>query len=384
VAVAERALPELTGPDQLAWHARLEDELENLRAARDWCRRDPGGAEPGLRLAAALGRYWQVRAPRSEGRLWLAQALADGTPEPTAARARALTWCGQLDYLHGEADAGRARLEEAVRVARRVGDGSLLCLTLRHLALYAADPATAPTLLTEAIDVARVAGDRRELALALSYLGTVREQQGDRVAAAGLYGEAIVAGRASGDGVALSDALHRHGGLDILRGRFDAAQSALEEALELSQALAYRNFVTLINRQLAQLALERGDLGAARARVRSSLEMARESSNGAEGLRPLQLAARLAVASGGDRHAARLLGAVAGWLGRHAVQPDTTLWARWSLRGDDDTLVAARANLGEQAFEAAWAEGLRLSLDDALDDALAAEGRAPDPVMSGR
>jgi tetratricopeptide (TPR) repeat protein len=271
-----------------------------------------------------------------------------------------------------------------VAAARRVGDGALLCLTLRHLALYTAERAAAPALLEEAAALARAAGDRRELALALGYLGTVREQQGDRAAAAGLYAAAIGAGRASGDGVALADALLRHGGLELLRGRFEAAQAALDEALALSRALDYRNYVTLINRQLAQLALARGDPGGAGARVRSSLEMARASSNGADGLRPLQLAARLAVTSGDHGRAVRLLAAVAGWLDRHAVQPGSTLWARWALPGDDDTLAAARASLDEQAFAAAWAAGLRLSLDEALDAALAATGPEPDPALPGR
>jgi hypothetical protein len=100
-----------------------------------------------------------VRAPGRDGRLWLAQALAAGPPGPSAARGRALTWCGQLDNRHGEAEAGRVPVEEAV--ARQVGDGSLLCLTLSHLALYAADRATAPALLEESVAMARAAGDRR-------------------------------------------------------------------------------------------------------------------------------------------------------------------------------------------------------------------------------
>ncbi|MBV9357985.1 MAG: helix-turn-helix domain-containing protein, partial [Chloroflexi bacterium] len=103
VAFAEQACGELTGRDQLIWYGRLSDELANFRAAATWCKRDPRGGEPGLRLAAALGRYWQVRAPRSEGQTWLAQALDAGSTAPSAARARALTWCGQLDFLHGEA-----------------------------------------------------------------------------------------------------------------------------------------------------------------------------------------------------------------------------------------------------------------------------------------
>jgi predicted ATPase len=385
VAWAERVSPELTRPDQLAWYARLAAELDNFRAARVWCQRDPCGAEAGLRLAAALGRYWQIRAPGREGRRWLAEALAAGPPEPSAARARALTWCGQLDYRHGEAEAGRARLAEAVAVARQVGDGSLLCQTLRHMALYAADPATAPTLLEEAVAGARAAGDRRELALALGYLGIARRRQGDDAAAAELYAEGLVAARASGDAGAMSEALSTLGELCGDRGEYDAAQALLEEALELSQALQYGGHMTTIYLGLAELALARGDPGAARARVRASLEITRASSEATIGLHSLHLAARLAIASGDHRRAVRLFATVAGWHGRHAVRPGSNLWARWTwtLR-DDDALAAARAALGEPAFAAAWAAGSRLSVDDAIEDALAAASPERDPAPPAR
>jgi non-specific serine/threonine protein kinase len=379
VALAERALPELTGPDQLAWYSRLAGEMENFRAARECSQRDTGGAAAGLRLAAALGRYFEVRAPGLEGRRWLSEALAEGPPEPSAALARALTWSGQLESRYGEAEAGRARLEQAVAVARQACDRPLLCLTLRHLALYTPERAVAPALLEEAAALARAAGDRRELALALCYLGIARRQAGDEAAASALCAQAVAAARASGDQSALTPALFTLGGLEIARGQYNAAQALLDEALEVSEMLDHRGYMNTVNRLLAQLALARGDLGAARARVRASLELARPSRTGAVGLRVLQLAAQLAVGSGDHRRAVRLFAAVDSWQGRHDVPPGSTVWTGWTWtpRDDENAVSAARAALaalGEPAFAAAWAEGLRLSLDDAIDDALAAVG----------
>ncbi len=371
VDLTEHANLGLTSRDQLSWYGRVVDELANFRAARAWCERDPLGGEPGLRLAAALGRYWQVRAPRSEGRSWLASALAAAPTEPSAARARALTWCGQLDFLHGEAELGSTRLAEAVTAARIVGEASLLCLTLRHLALYTADQVAAPVLLEEAIGMAREAGDLRELALALGYLGTLRQQQQDLDGAGRLFAEALDAARRSGDAGAISDALLCLGSLDLARGAYAAARTRLDEALGLSQALGYRNYTTTINRLLAQVALEANELDVAQERLRTSLEMALASSNGADGLRPLQVAARLAVARERYATGVRLFAVLVSWQNRYAARATGAWWARWTVRSDDASLALARAKLGEAAFADTWTEGLSMPLEAAVEEALA-------------
>jgi predicted ATPase len=68
LALAERAEPELTRPAAGAWFDRLEREYDNLRAALGWAR-EQGEAESGLRLVAALYRFWWVRGHLREGRV---------------------------------------------------------------------------------------------------------------------------------------------------------------------------------------------------------------------------------------------------------------------------------------------------------------------------
>ena len=74
-----------------------------------------------LRLAGALWRFWAGHGHLSEGRRWLAVALAQGAPERTAARALALSGAGNLAHQQGEYAAARAYHQEALAIRRALG-----------------------------------------------------------------------------------------------------------------------------------------------------------------------------------------------------------------------------------------------------------------------
>jgi transcriptional regulator with XRE-family HTH domain len=209
LALAERALPELTGPDQRTWYQRLTLEYDNLRAALEWSHKDPDGAEPELRLAAALGRYWDIHGPRRDGRTWVERALARGPTNDTPARAQALLWAGTFAAFEGEADRCQAMLNESVEVARRNGDTRVLTNALRHLAggLHAAGDPRGREVLEDALHIANAAGDWREVAYALCYLGRIFELDGDVLGAECRYREGLVAARRSGDALPASQLL---------------------------------------------------------------------------------------------------------------------------------------------------------------------------------
>src|SRR4030067_258130 len=86
---AEQGEPNLWGPGQPAWLDEIEAELGNLRAALAWSLVTKGEAAAGLRLWAALSRFWDIRGHITEGRS-MATGLLSLSTERTLARARTL------------------------------------------------------------------------------------------------------------------------------------------------------------------------------------------------------------------------------------------------------------------------------------------------------
>ena len=114
----------LVGADIAGWLDQFEAEHDNLRAALAWALAH-GEAESGLRLVGALWWFWYTRGYFSEGRAWLAQALArDDTAAPGEARARALQGAGVLAFAEGKR--GRALLLWGAAEALREAIGTSL------------------------------------------------------------------------------------------------------------------------------------------------------------------------------------------------------------------------------------------------------------------
>ena len=118
--LAERAAPQLYGPRQQSWFARLDAEYNNVRAALAYALEH--APLVALRLAGALGWYWYIRVPFAEGLQWLQAALARTDETAGVARAWALTAEGTLLRELSHLDAAARALDEALRLFDAHGD----------------------------------------------------------------------------------------------------------------------------------------------------------------------------------------------------------------------------------------------------------------------
>jgi predicted ATPase/DNA-binding XRE family transcriptional regulator len=104
----------------------LDAELDNLRTALEWClESDP---QAGLRLIGLTRDVWWRRS-FAEGRRWSREFL-DRCPEPSVARAQALTTAGTVEVLGHPAEARRL-LSEARALAVHLDPATLAAVDYR-------------------------------------------------------------------------------------------------------------------------------------------------------------------------------------------------------------------------------------------------------------
>lgn len=188
-------------PQQESWLARVGAEYDNFRAALDWAESSVQ-AELGLRLAGSLNWYWGWRGMVSEPREWLGRVLAIPTPQRTAARAKALRGAGLKATLQGEIELGRAFSEEALAVAREVGDRKTEFLALNEQAdnaLYVGEYGLAEELFSQGLAVARETGDEAGVSLGLAELGILYSLQGRFDEAGAMLEESLAMSEKLGD-----------------------------------------------------------------------------------------------------------------------------------------------------------------------------------------
>jgi len=240
---AAQAASSLSGDAQAEWLERMESEHDNLRASLAWSLKQADHGES-LRLAGSLARFWAARGYFSEGRHWLAQALAlPGADSPglSADRARALNGAGSLAWSQGEYPAARALLEESLNLRRQMSDAQGIADALNNLGNVAADQGdylAARGMMEESLAAMRLRDDAEGVAATLSNLARVAFWQGDDESAHALYDESLASDRQRSDHWGAANSLCGLALLFVRSGHIKEAHRNLTESLTLRQSLS--------------------------------------------------------------------------------------------------------------------------------------------------
>jgi predicted ATPase/DNA-binding CsgD family transcriptional regulator/Tfp pilus assembly protein PilF len=338
LAVAEGAEPNLAGSEQPAYLALLEEEHDNLRAALSWAAGPWGEPEVGVRLAAALWRFWLLHGHLSEGQHWLSLTLEKGKSAAPTHRARALNGAGRLAVRQGDHAAAQRMLEESLLLWGPLEDKLGEMQTLHSLGLVAIYQGNFPRaqMLFEQLHANWLElGDKQGIARTLNNLGLAMRYQGDFKRAAEIFEECLERCRDLEDKYGIAAAVHNLGNIARHMGDMARAHELLSESILIARQLGDR---PNLSTRLADLA-------------------------------------GLWLAQGQPERAARVFGAAQA-LG---ARVGATMYEGQRLIYEHE-VSQGLAQMGEEAWRAAWEEGRAMHLDDACALALEPLPASPSPV----
>jgi tetratricopeptide (TPR) repeat protein len=244
-------------------------------------------------------------------------------------RAKALNAAGFLSFYHGDYEQGKILNGKALAIYRELGDKAnsawALAFLSSHSMGYPDRYKEGMTLCEEGLALFRELSDKPGMAQALTTLGELARLDGD----------------------------------------YERARTAYEECLAVCRetGMKRREAITLGN--LAYVAQHQGNHGQAEALVREGLILLRELGFKYAIAIGLALLAGPVGAKGQPERAARLFGASEAFLEAMGIGQQA---------GDqsevDRYVAAAREQLDEATFEATWAKGRAMSLEQAIEYAL--------------
>lgn len=318
------------GPRELSAPSvgRLEQELPNFRVAFAGFFEGHEDDEV-LRLGSALSRFWLDGAHYRDALQWLERAPLADPSLPVEHRAAALASAGSIAFFVLD-DVERADL-----------------------------------LWQESLELRRAQGDQAKLGAAVSRVAAVAWRRGDLDRALELHGEALRLFDEVGDRAARMNELHYIGEALRDRGDYDDGQRLLEEAVALARDLGNERQVLNTTHSLGDLALDRGDPEWALVRYAESMEMSLRFGNRRSQIYCVAGIASALVGMRRELDAARLWGAAEAReqeLGFRMLLAERQRYERWMLVGHDRLV---------KAFDAAYAAGARLTLEEAAAEALA-------------
>ncbi len=371
IGLAERLEPLLTSPFRKTPLAQLDAELNNFRAALEFCILRQSDTLAGLRLAGALPWMWYFSGQLREGLSWLHRAMdLPHQDQYLALRAKALSGAARLATYSGDLRAGLELAQESVELWRRTDDRRGLAFGLFHLGIPAATvhgKDRARATMAEALACFRELGDPWGVALAQTYLGVVLAYT------PGTEDEArphLLEGRsrfaALEDTWGLTTSSHYLGTIALRQGDHASARELTVEMLRISREHLDNYRIARNLHQLAEIAYAEKTYAMALEYVKESLALNREQGRVGDAGQQLRFLARLALSQDRPDRTVRLLTAAAA----HFSTRDCTLPPDDPAM-NERALDVARKAIGEHRYEHERAMALAMSWDQAVSWALA-------------
>ena len=313
----------LTGRDQHAALAELEQDIENIRAGWQWAL-DRQRLEEICAACHALWLYMVIRGQMREAASMFGAVLdaLGEVPEAvtsdmhlwTLTRARALTRSGGFQSGLGRYDEGVMQMQEGIALLRALEERRELGLALNMLAAafhLKGEYAQSRALLEESLEHFRMVGDAWGVAFSLNDLGLVSHLLEENTDAERFCVESRSMFRTIGDRRGHAFAAYNLGMIAARGGDHERAKALYRESLSLREYSLDRWGIAASMVQLATELRETGAPAEARETVMEALRIAWDSSVTPVVLDALVELAALQLEAGEIEDAAELLAAIA-------------------------------------------------------------------------
>lgn len=232
VSLAERARAEIDGPNQQLWYRRLDQDVENLRAALKTADRG-GSGELVLRYGAALYPHWASRGLLQDWRSWAdrARGRLEGAAPPLI-EANPLHAIAFLLVVDGDLTTAETMYRQAAMARRDAGDLRGAANSLNNLGtihLDRGDFTVAEKVFRECLELQPGA------AAPTVNLGECALELGQHAEALQLFTEALRIFREAGDEESEVYALGSLGRLALAQSDFDRSRQLIAEARQLAE-----------------------------------------------------------------------------------------------------------------------------------------------------
>ena len=365
--LAERAAPELKGPQQSLWLNRLEQEHDNYRAALAW-KLERGEVGVALRLITALWSFWYVHNHLTEGRRWLDHVLAQSSILPVYLQAKAQDGAGTLAWAQGDYVAAKKFHQASLELRRDLGDRSGIATSLAMLGMVATGEGNlkaSEALFEESLALRRELGDKWGTIISLLNLGTVVLNQGDPAKATSLFEECLALYDELGDRWGMAVVLNNLGQAAHNQEDFERAMNLQRQSVALFREAKDEWGVAAALINLGYALLMHGDHRQAQQVYAQSLTLSHDLGDKARAAACLEGLATVAGAQGKAQGMVRLVGAAETL--KEAIGVPVLPSVEPQIRG---YLADARVRLGEVAFGEFLTEGQAMSLEQAVEYAL--------------
>jgi predicted ATPase/tRNA A-37 threonylcarbamoyl transferase component Bud32 len=368
LVLAEEGATEDGDADLGEWVERFQIEHDNFRAALEWLTQ-AGDAEWGLRLGAALFRFWERREYLTEGRDRLGKLLKlPGAMKPTKTRMRAVFAAGVLATEQGDYRVSDALVRDSLELARELGDKRSIAVALNALGVTARDRgdiAGSRELLEESLVLWKELRDPRAMARSLSNVANGAKLQGDYSYARALYKECLSIFRELGDRTGFAWALNHEGDVAREQGDMEGARSLFEQSLAAFREVGDRWGIAGSLADLGNLAREQKDYPTADSLYRESIGIFQKLDHKRGVARLLESFASAAAEQAEAVRSLRLAGAAAAL--RQSIGAPLPPVEQRKLEA---ILEPARRALTTTAGRSAWLEGWVMPIEIAIDEVL--------------